>query len=254
MNTKVSPTLWSDSERSRFFLISGDRQLPPGDFVLRTITGRQMEVDPNALAPFEVTRDEAKTWLNSQFGQVLEEAKGKLTNYLSNLGKSSPKSKPESKQKKTETHTKNSSEPAYPGLSLLSVLTGERVETLRTEPDAIARGIRQILSDLNAIFENATAPNPEKLQTARTQIQNLRSTLQAHGISVSEKLEEIPERLHEFYFSSAQTQNLQENAANLEKLADQVEQTAAVAGKYLRTMAQRLREQENLPMSESHET
>ena len=95
-NTKVSQTLWSDPERSRFFLIPSDRQLPPGDFNLRTITGRQMNVDPNALTSFEVTRDEAKTWLNSQFGQVLEEAKGKLTNYLSNLGKSSPKSKPES--------------------------------------------------------------------------------------------------------------------------------------------------------------
>ncbi len=209
-----------------------------------------MEVEPNALKPFEVTRDEAKTWLNSQFGQVLEEAKGKLTNYLSKLGKSSPESEPESEQKKTAGDETTSSEPAYPGLSLLSALTGEPVETLRTEPDAIARGIRQILSDLNAIFENATAPDAEKLQTARTQIQNLRSTLKAHGISVSEKLEKIPDRLREFYFSSAQTQNLQENAATLEKLAAQVEQTAAVAGKYLRTMAQKLREQKNIPMSE----
>ena len=71
MNTKVSPVLWSNPERSRFFLIPGDRQIPPGDFPLHTITGRQMKVEPNALTPFEVTRDEAKTWLNSQFGQVV---------------------------------------------------------------------------------------------------------------------------------------------------------------------------------------
>ena len=245
MNTKISPTLWSDVERSRFFLIPGDRQIPPGDFPLRTITGRQMEVEPNALAPFEISREEAKTWLNSQFGQVLEEAKGKLTNYLRNLGKSASKSQPESEQKQADTEAKTSSEPAYSSLSLLSALTGEPVENLRTEPDAIALSIRHILSDLIAIWENATAANPEQLQIARTQIQNLRAILQTHGISVSDQLEKIPDRLHEFYFSSTQTQNCQENAAYLEQVADQLEQTATVAGQYLRTMAQKLREQEN---------
>ena len=38
-----------------------------------------MEVDPNALETFEISREEAKNRLNSQFGQVLAEAKGKLT-------------------------------------------------------------------------------------------------------------------------------------------------------------------------------
>ena len=245
MNTKISLTLWSDIERSRFFLISGDCKIPPGDFPLRTITGRQMEVEPNALAPFEISREEAKTWLNSQFDRVLEEAKGKLTNYLSNLGQSATQSQPDSEQKKADTEEKTSSEPAYPSLSLLSELTGEPVENLQTEPDAIARSIHHIFSNLIAIWENATAANPEQLQTARNQIKNFRSILQTHGITVSEKLDEIPDQLHKFYFSSAHTENSQENAANLEQLADQLEQTAVVAGKYLRTMAQQLREPEN---------
>ena len=86
MNSKLSQTLWSDVERSRFFLIPSDRQLPPGDFPLRTITGRQMEVEPQSLTPFEVTREEATAWLKSQLGNVIEEAKGKLINYFSQLG------------------------------------------------------------------------------------------------------------------------------------------------------------------------
>ena len=239
MNTKIPPTLWSDVERSRFFLIPGDRKISPGDFPLRTITGRQMEVDPNALETFEISREEAKTWLNSQFGQVLEEAKGKLTNYLGSLGKSATQSQP-------DTEVKTSSKTAYTSLSLLSELTGEPVENLQTEADAIARSIRHLLSDLIKIWENSTAANPEQLQTARNQIKNVKSILQAHGIMVSEKLDEIPERLHEFYSSSPHTQNSQEKAANLEQLADQLEQTAVVAGKYLRTMAQQLREPENI--------
>lgn len=235
MNSKIPSTLWSDLERSRFFLIPSDRKISPGDFPLRTITGRQMEVDPNALETLEISREEAKNWLNSQFGQVIEEAKGKLTNYLSNLAKSAPKSQP-------GTEVKTSSETAYSSLSLLSELTGEPVENLQTDPDAIARSISHLLSDLIKIWENSTAANPEQLQTVRNQIKNVKSILQTHGISVNEQLEEIPDRLHELYFSSAQTQNCQEKAATLEQLADQLEQTAAIAGKYLRTMAQKLRE------------
>ncbi|MDJ0592860.1 MAG: hypothetical protein QNJ72_23195 [Pleurocapsa sp. MO_226.B13] len=238
MNTKVTPTLWSDVERSRFFLIPGDRKIPPGDFPLRTITGRQMEVDPKALETFEISREEAKNWLNSQFGQVIEEAKGKFTNYLGNLGKSATQSQP-------DTEVKTSSKTAYTSLSLLSELTGEPVENLQTEPDAIARSIRHLLSDLIKIWENSTAANAEQLQTARNQIKNVKSIFQAHGIMVSEKLDEIPDQLHEFYFSP-HTQNSQEKAANLEQLADQLEQTAVVAGTYLRTMAQQLREPENI--------
>ena len=161
MNTKIAPTLWSDMERSRFFLIPQDHQISPGEFSLRTITGRQIKVEPNALAPFEISREEAKIWLNSQFGQIVEEAKGKITNYLRNVGKSPPRSQPESKQKQADTEVKASSKLAYSSLSLLSALTGEPVENLRTKPDAIARSIRHILSDLMAIWENATAANPE---------------------------------------------------------------------------------------------
>ena len=52
----LSPyTLWSDTARTRFFLIPDDEQLPPGDFDLRTITGGHLKVDAAALAEFEIS-------------------------------------------------------------------------------------------------------------------------------------------------------------------------------------------------------
>ena len=56
-----------------------------------------MDVEPQSLTPFEVTREEATVWLKSQLGNVIEEAKGKLINYFSQLGaKSSSQSHPQS--------------------------------------------------------------------------------------------------------------------------------------------------------------
>jgi len=64
-------TLWSDAARSRFFLVPDEKKLPPGDLILRTITGRVQRVDAIAVAPFEVTEEQAKEWVKGEFGKIL---------------------------------------------------------------------------------------------------------------------------------------------------------------------------------------
>lgn len=78
-------TLWSDAPRTRFFLIPDDHTLPPGDFPIHTITGRKQEVDPTTLAPFEKTETEAKEWLESQFGGMLETARTAIHRFADHL-------------------------------------------------------------------------------------------------------------------------------------------------------------------------
>jgi hypothetical protein len=78
-------TLWSNSVRSRFFLIPDDNSLPPGDFVLRTITGREQRVASAALAPFEVSEEQAKEWLKDEFGKILDNARGGVNRFLEKL-------------------------------------------------------------------------------------------------------------------------------------------------------------------------
>ena len=86
MNQSLLPvSLWSDTLRSRFFLIPDEQLLPPGEFVIRTITGRKLEVDPASLAPFEKTEAEAKKWLESQFGKILDTARGAVDRFVDRL-------------------------------------------------------------------------------------------------------------------------------------------------------------------------
>jgi hypothetical protein len=83
MNT--SSFLWSDTSRTRFFLIPDDRQLAPGDFRIRTITGRKLDVDPATLSPFELTEEQAKQWLESQFGTMLDSARNAVEGFVNRL-------------------------------------------------------------------------------------------------------------------------------------------------------------------------
>jgi hypothetical protein len=85
MASGISTTLWSDTPRTRLFLIPNDQQLPPGGFVIRTITGRKLEVDPASLAPFEITEDEARKWLEAQFGNILDAARVAVERFIDRL-------------------------------------------------------------------------------------------------------------------------------------------------------------------------
>jgi hypothetical protein len=78
-------TLWSDVHRTRFFLIPDDQQLPSGDFVIHTITGRKLSLDAAGLTSFEITEIEARKWLESQLGNMLDGARGAFERLVDRL-------------------------------------------------------------------------------------------------------------------------------------------------------------------------
>ena len=82
MTTELAKTVWSNQERTRHFLIPDEAELPPGSFVLRTVVGRQRDVDEAAALAYEVSREEAKAWLSSQMSEVFGEAKDRLLGFL----------------------------------------------------------------------------------------------------------------------------------------------------------------------------
>ena len=175
MNSNFSKPLWSNPERTRFFLIPDDCQLPAGNFNLRTIIGRQNSVDSESLSPFEVSREEAKVWLNAQFSQMLQGARSTILDALSKW-QSNPSEAQSSPTEATKTETK------------LSELIRESKDVGQAKFKTAIEGIRQTLTALDKIFDSATSLGEENLQKSRTQMQELRATLQTYGISVSEKV------------------------------------------------------------------
>jgi hypothetical protein len=84
-NSNLALTLWANPMRSRFFLVPDEHPLPPGDFVLRTITGREQRVNSAALVPFEVSEEQAKEWLKDEFGKMLDSARGAVNRFVEKL-------------------------------------------------------------------------------------------------------------------------------------------------------------------------
>jgi hypothetical protein len=77
--------IWSTLDRARRFIIPDDAELPPGDFALRTATGRAASVDEAAVLPFEVSDDEARAWAKAQLGGVLGELRGRTLGFAERL-------------------------------------------------------------------------------------------------------------------------------------------------------------------------
>jgi len=234
--------LWSDLSRSRHFLIPDDEKLPSGDFILRTLTGRQQQVDPKALEPFEISQEQAKAWLKGQLGQVLQSAKGAVMDALSRgLAKMQefepPQSEPSPSAKK-----KPAAPESFKGLALLSALSGEPVERLRTDTEALSHSIQKIVAELSGIFEDATASADGSLKNARQRVRTLRTILKEHGLPISARVDLIPDRLRAMVHSAEHRQDVDDTIAGLEALAQGFEQGAAMAAKHLRSLAQRLRE------------
>lgn len=85
MTTNPAPSetrLWSDRVRTRYFLIADDQPLANGGYEIRTVTGRRLDVEADQLAPFEVTREEAREWLDGQLDVMVERVTCAITAML----------------------------------------------------------------------------------------------------------------------------------------------------------------------------
>lgn len=78
-------TLWTNPSRTRYFLLPDAQRFSPGPFLICTITGGRMEVGESQLRPFEVTEDQAKQWLKSEFGKVLDGARAAADRFIADL-------------------------------------------------------------------------------------------------------------------------------------------------------------------------
>lgn len=85
MSTPVPRTLWSDSARTRFFLIPERQEIPQGEFQIRTITCRELTADPAILMSFEISKSDAKRYLESELGKMLDIARGAVDGFIDRL-------------------------------------------------------------------------------------------------------------------------------------------------------------------------
>jgi hypothetical protein len=73
MNSKKQLLLWLGSTRSHYFLIPETHNISTGDFILFNLTGEKKEVALTAITSFEITEEEAMTYLETELNQLIEQ-------------------------------------------------------------------------------------------------------------------------------------------------------------------------------------
>lgn len=173
-------TLWSAPESGRQFLIPNACQLPSGDFLLSTVTGREWRVDPAALAGFEVSDEEAKAWLKEQLKDVMK----KLGTGMSEA--QSPEaalSSAEEKSNKPGASDDTQKSSATPGLDLLADITGTPRESLSADYAAVGRAFRSYLENMAGTTSDAISGELDRMEAAREHMRRWAETLREHGVA-----------------------------------------------------------------------
>ena len=83
-------TLYTTPDRTRFFLVPDDTDLPAGDLRIRTFVGNQRpgqerSVDEATLVSFEVGEDEARAWVKEELSVVLGAARERVMGFAERL-------------------------------------------------------------------------------------------------------------------------------------------------------------------------
>jgi hypothetical protein len=79
-------TLWRDEAGGRVYLVPDHAPLPPGGLLLRAGATRQVPVDEDAVAEFEVSRDEARAFLDARLDGWVAGVQGRVEDALAAIG------------------------------------------------------------------------------------------------------------------------------------------------------------------------
>lgn len=177
----AASAIWLDGSGTRRFLLPNDLDLPAGDFHLHTAAGRQRRVDVAALAPFEVSAEEAETWATAELKDITRRLGAGLKEAL--LG-----AKPAAAGAGAATGEGNNQErpSATPGLDLLADITGTPRERFEGDYRAVGRALRDYFKDMTDATGDALSGEPEREQAARRRMRGWAETLRAHGIAAPE--------------------------------------------------------------------
>lgn len=214
-------SIWIDTTQTRYFLIPTRQKLKSGDFILHSLDGEEKKVNATSLTPFEITEEEANTYLQTEIEQVMEQAK----NALSNLITSSVA------QGRADATSILSSDEFLS--NLMAALMGVTPEEVQKNPATAKAGLQNLLSQLKIVIHGSLSEDPAQLEAARDRIRSLQVTLKPHSIELGEGLEKFSDRLHDLHHLSRQAPELQQTTAKLRELADQIDPSSADKGQSL---------------------
>ena len=214
----VFQALYFTLSADRFFLIPQHEELSGGDFTVVSLNGEERHVDIAAIAPFEVSEEQAQTYLHTQTEQAIAAFIDKLTTAL-RLGEADGETRPD--------------------IHKVAEQLGLKQTRGQADPEATEVALQHLVSDLRTVTASVTAADQHGLKAARKR-------LAARGLDIGEVLDEIPSYLHTIrQLDDASV--TQAAIGGLKTLADAIENDQASLGQRIDELIMRL-EQELEPL------
>jgi hypothetical protein len=163
MTSKQS--LWTTGNRTRWFFLPDGVTPVNGSIAIRSLTGETTEVDPQWIAPFEITEEQARRLVKEQLGQALTELKHGIDEKLADWRTS------------------------------LEAFNRRPVnEDTTITPDAPA-AILEFFRQLPRVVGQSVSGDEARVGAARDAIRELQQRLKDAGIDVGDRMTDFPDRL-----------------------------------------------------------
>jgi hypothetical protein len=194
-------TLYATADQTRFFHVPDDASLPPGDLVVRSLTGKKISADPVALDVYEVPEAEAMRLAQEVLGGFAEKLRAVTMSAAAALAKPA----------RLDPEAVAAREERVAGYLKLGR------EQLRGDPAALGAALKGAMQDIvNAAQETVHAP-----EVAEERMRDVAEALRQEGAPAGtpEMLEGLPDRLRALLASDDVLAKVESAAADLRAAA-----------------------------------
>lgn len=198
----MAATLYADAEQKHYFLVPDEITVAKGPVVLRSLTGRRLEVDAEAAAPYEIPEEQAKKMAQELVGAFAEKLKVVALSAVQALSRT-------------------------PALDPASVAERESrvADSLKMSREALREDPEQLKSAIKGVFQGILQAAKETAQTpevAQDRMKDIAEALRQEGVQsgAPELVESLPDRLRELLAS-------EDTLATLDKFTKDMDQATA---------------------------
>jgi hypothetical protein len=167
--------LWTNLERTRFFLIPEDQKLKTGELAIVTLSGGQRFVSTGSVVPFEVAEVEAVRWAKAELGDSLTELKQNIEAKLDDWRR-----------------------------QLDDFNHAPLTQKTKVTPEA-GSVFYELLAALPEVFRESTSKDETRVESARETMTDLERRFMESGLDVHGRVKAFPDRLAKVARKSSQS-------------------------------------------------
>lgn len=227
----MSRSLWFTSDPAGYYLIPDHIQLPAGTTTIQSLTDEKTTTNVLTLAPYKVSQDEARAFIDTQLDSAAAETRVALDKFLAFEAVTDPSRIYAPGQ---EPVTREKSE------AFAKDLLGFTAQDVEDDLDLVEEKVEELFSGIGSFLQDLLSGDPAGLANAQTKLTNLETKLNKHAIptpdGTNQWLTDLHSQVHENQV------NYQESTAQaLEELAQVLQEGVAEITQALGEQAQNYR-------------